>query len=327
MAIRKRKFEAITNTGFSTNNSRTEGGRLTNKDGSVNLHKTGVPFWERISLYHSLLRMSRGKFLFIVFSFYTVMNVLFASLYMLAGVENLQGIIPGNDLMTNFQQAFFFSSQTLTTVGYGHISPVGLTANVIASLESFVGILSFALVTGLLYGRFTRPKAYLLFSHNLIIAPHKGGRALMARVATYKNNHLTDVEALVNIAMHVEENGQRVRRFYPLPLEISKINSLALSWTMVHMIDDNSPLYMMSEEEIQQADVEILFFMKGFDDHFSNVVQQRTSYTFNEMVFGAKFVPMFHRSEDNSTTILDLSKINAYEKAELPEMVISSVNA
>jgi len=327
MATRKQKFEAITNTGFSTNNTRTEGGRLTNKDGSINLHKTGMPFWERISLYHSLLRMSRGKFLLVVFSFYTAMNVLFASLYMMIGVQHLQGIIPGNDMMTNFQQAFFFSSQTLTTVGYGHISPVGLSANVIASLESFMGILSFALVTGLLYGRFTRPRAYLLFSDNVIIAPHKGKRALMARVATFKNNHLTDVEALVNIAMHVEENGQRVRRFYSLPLDISKINSLALSWTIVHTIDDNSPLYMMSDEEIRDAEVELLYFIKAFDDHFSNIVQQRTSYTFKEMVFGAKYIPMFRRSEDNSTTIMDLSQISSYEVAELPEMVISSVNA
>lgn len=327
MAIRKRKFEAITNTGFSTNNTRTEGGRLTNKDGSINLRKVGMPFWERISMYHSLLRMSRTKFLLIVFSFYTTMNIIFATIYMMVGVHHLQGIIPGNDLMTNFQQAFFFSSQTLTTVGYGHISPVGLAANIVASLESFMGILSFALVTGLLYGRFTRPKAYILFSDNIVMAPHRGKRALMARVATFKNNHLTDVEALVNIAMHVEENGQRVRRFYALPLEISKINSLALSWTMVHLIDEESPLYMMSEEEIEEAEVEILFFIKGFDDHFSNIVQQRTSYTFKEMVFGAKYIPMFHRSEDNSTTILDLSKISDHERAELPEMVISSVNA
>lgn len=327
MAIRKRKFEAIINTGFSTNNTTTEGGRLTNKDGSINLRKVGMPFWERISLYHSLLRMSRGKFLLTVFSFYTVLNLLFASLYLIVGVENLRGILPGNDMLSNFEQAFFFSSQTLTTVGYGHISPSGLAANIIASLESFMGILSFALVTGLLYGRFTRPRAYLLFSHNIIVAPHKGGRALMVRTATYKNNHLTDVEALATIAMHIDENGQRVRRFYPLTLEISKINSLALSWTMVHMIDEESPLYMMSEEEIREADVEILYFIKGFDDHFSNTVQQRTSYRHNEMVFGVKFMPMFRKSDDGMSTILDLSQINTYEQATLPEMVISAVNA
>lgn len=323
----RRKFEAISNTGFSTSNSLKEGGRLTRKDGSVNLNKTGMRFWDRISLYHSLLRMSRGKFLLCVFLFYTVMNIIFASIYLLVGVENLKGIIPGNDMLTNFEQAFFFSSQTLTTVGYGHISPSSLQANVIASLESFVGILSFALVTGLLYGRFTRPRAYLLYSDNALIAPFKGGRALMSRIATYKNNHLTDVEAQVTIAMHIYENGTKQRRFYPLDLEIKKVNSLALSWTMVHPIDENSPLYGMTEEELKDADIEVLYFIKGFDDHFSNIVQQRFSYVFGEIVFGGRFMPMFHRSDDNTTTILELDKINAYERVLVQEIEKSEVNA
>lgn len=323
---RRRKFEAIGNTGFSTGNQ-TEGGRLTRKDGSVNLTKTGLPFWERTSLYHTLLRMTRGKFLLTVFLFYTVVNVFFASLYLLIGVENLKGIVPDDIAMTNFAQAFFFSSQTLTTVGYGHISPSGLQANIIASMESFVGILSFALVTGLLYGRFTRPRAYLIYSDNAILAPFKEGTALMSRIATYKNNHLTDVEAQVTIAMHIYENGKKVRRFYPLELEIKKVNSLALSWTMVHPIDENSPLYGMSEGELEDADIEILYFIKGFDDHFSNIVQQRFSYVFSEVVIGGRFLPMFRRSEDNTTTILELDKINAHERVSLPVIEKSEVNA
>jgi inward rectifier potassium channel len=323
----RRKFEAIGNTGFSTSNSTTEGGRLTRKDGSVNLTKTGMPFWERISLYHSLLRMTRAKFLLCVFLFYSTLNVLFACLYLLIGVENLRGILPDGDMLNNFQQAFFFSSQTLTTVGYGHISPSGLSANIIASLESFVGILSFALVTGLLYGRFTRPRAYLVYSDNAIIAPFKGGRALMARIATYKNNHLTDVEAQVTIAMHVfDDEGNKTRKFYTLDLEIKKINSLALSWTLVHPIDENSPLFDMTEQDIRMADIEVLYFIKGFDDHFSNIVQQRFSYVFSELIFGAKFLPMFHRDENDTSTVLELDKINLYEPAVLPEFEKSGIN-
>ena len=182
--LRRHKIKNIDNTGFSTNNNSTEGGRLSNKDGSVNVVKTGLPFWERVSLYHTILRLSRWKFLLVVFTFYTIMNLAFASIYVLIGVENLQGIHKGNDLLSNFQQAFFFSSQTLTTVGYGHISPVGLWANVVASLESFIGILTFALVTGLLYGRFTKPRAFINYSNNLLITPHKGQRSVMVRVAT-----------------------------------------------------------------------------------------------------------------------------------------------
>ncbi|RYE22986.1 MAG: Inward rectifier potassium channel Irk [Sphingobacteriales bacterium] len=324
---RKPKLNNIENTGFSTSTQNIEGGRLTNKDGSINVQKTGIAFWERISLYHSLLRMRRWKFLLSVFTFYTVTNILFAIIYLLVGIKHLQGLHADNDLMSNFQQAFFFSSQTLTTVGYGHISPVGLWANIVASLESFVGILSFALVTGLLYGRFTRPRAYLKFSDNLLIAPHKGKTAAMVRVASYKNNHLTDVEAQVTISMFMTENGQHMRKFFTLPLEISRINSLALSWTMVHPIDEESPLYGMNHEDIAESKMEIRYNLKGFDDHFSNIVQQGTSYHYSEFVYGAKFQPVFHRSEDNTTTLLELDKLNAYEAITLPEIEKSAVNA
>lgn len=323
---RRREIKNIDNTGFG-NNSGAEGGRLTNKDGSINLQRVGIPFFQRISLYHTLLRMPRPKFLLCVFLFYTVVNIFFAGIYMLIGVKNLQGIYVDNETFTGFQQAFFFSSQTLTTVGYGHISPVGFWANVVASLESFTGILSFALVTGLLYGRFTRPKAYMRFSQSVLIAPHKGMSALMARVATYKNTHLTDVEAQVTIAMHINEDGKKTTRFFPLELEIRKINSLALNWTMVHLINEESPLYQMTLEDIRDADIELIYHLKGFDDHFSNIVQQRTSYTFAEIVYGARFLPMYRRSEDGSTTVLSLDKINAHEPAMLPQLEKSGYNA
>lgn len=308
----------IDNTGFTALSS-AEGSRITNKDGTLNVLKTGLPLWERISLYHSLIRMKRGKFLLCIFLFYGTMNVLFALIYVMIGVQHLKGV--DGDSMPGFLQAFFFSSQTLTTVGYGHISPDGLEANMVASLESFLGILSFALVTGLLYGRFTRPKAYLLFSHNAVIAPHKGMKALMFRTATFKNNHLTDVEAQLTIAFHVHENGNKITRFYPLKLEISKVNSLALSWTLVHLIDEDSPLYQMSFEEMKETNFEVLVFMKGFDDHFSNIVQQRTSYTVNDVVYGAKFKPMFRKAEDGLATLLELDQINVFEEVALEERI------
>lgn len=312
-------FKSLENTGF-TGNSRAEGNRLTNKDGSINLAKTGIPFYQRISLYHTLLRMNSGRFLLSVFLLYTSVNLLFAMAYLSIGTNKLVGTEEAGDgIMNGFLQAFFFSSQTLTTVGYGHISPVGFWANVIASLESFIGILTFALVTGMLYARFTRPKAYLRFSDNLLIAPHRDGRALMLRTATFKNNHLTDVEGVLTAAMLQEVNGEQVRRFYTLPLEISRVNSLALSWTLVHFIDEQSPLYGMSAEALQRADLEVLVFVKAFDDHFSNTVQQRTSYVASELVYGAKFQPMFRRSPDGSRTLLELDKLNDFKPAALPE--------
>ena len=214
-------------------------------------------------------------------------------------------------------QAFFFSSQTLTTVGYGHVSPTGFITNALASIESFAGIMSFALVTGLFFARFSRPKAHLLFSDNILLAPYKDKTAFMLRVASQRNNHLTDAEAQLTTAFHIIEDGKRVTRFYQLPLEISRINSLAMSWTVVHPVDDKSPFYGFSMEDMRNARIEIIVTIKAFDDHYSNIVQQRTSYAGAEIIYGARFTPTFHRAGDGSHTVLELDKLNAYEPVPL----------
>lgn len=321
-----RKHKNVDNTGFGSN-SAIEGGRLTNKDGSPNMRKTGVPLMERISVYHSLLRMSMWRFGLMIVLFYTAVNLLFASIYLAVGVDQLSGGEPTNSLFDQFMRAFFFSSQTLTTVGYGHVAPTGLLTNFVASTESFLGILAFAVVTGLIYGRFTRPRAYITFSHNMIIAPYREGRGLMLRLATYKNNHLTDAEAIVTVALHVEENGKIVTKFYPLTLEINKINSLALSWTLVHYLNEDSPMYGYTEKDLRDSKLELIVNIKAFDDHFSNTVQQRTSYTVNELIYGAKFTPMFERSETGGTTILKIDKVNTYERVKLAEELTGSLAA
>jgi len=323
---RRPKFKTIDNTGFAAN-SNAEGARLTNKDGSTNLRKTGLPFWERISIYHTLIRMNRFFFILCVLLFYSVINLFFACLYYIVGVNHLIGTDGDGSNFYKFMDAFFFSSQTLTTVGYGHVAPSGMLTNTIASVESLAGIISFALVTGLIYGRFARPKAYLLFSDDLLVAPYKDGRGLMLRMATYKNNYLTDAEAVMTAALHVHEDEKTVTRFYPLTLEINKINSLALSWTLVHAITEDSPLYGFSEDDFKESRMELIVAVKAFDDHFSNIVQQRTSYTYHELVYGAKFIPMFQRSADRSSTLLELQKVGAYEKVELPELQLNFPDA
>jgi inward rectifier potassium channel len=311
---------SIDNTGFGTN-SGNEGGRLVNRNGSINLVKTGIPFLQRMSLYHSMLRMPRAKFLLMVFLFYTIVNVFFAILYMVIGVENLEGGVVQHTLWQRYLQAFFFSSQTLTTVGYGHISPTGIAANILASLESFIGIIAFALVTGMFYARFSRPRAYLVFSDHLLVSPYKEGKALMFRVATFKNNHLTDAEAQVTAAFHVLEEGRHMTRFYQLPLEIARINSLAMSWTLVHNINDQSPFWGYTEADFNNANIELMVTIRAFDDHYANLVQQRTSYATRELVYGARFKPAYHRSEDGTHTVLELDKISAYEPVQIKEPV------
>ena len=311
------QFRNIDNTGFGQNSS-TEGGRLINADGSNNLRKTGLPIWERISVYHTLLRMSGRRFFFMILVGYTIINLLFATIYFTVGVNHLLGVDAATSTFRKFMDAFFFSSQTLTTVGYGHVAPTGMITNMLASIESLLGILSFAVVTGLIYGRFSRPRAYLSFSRNILISPYKDGQGLMFRIATYKNNHLTDAEAQVTLAVHVQENDKKVTRFYPLTLEIAKINSLALSWTIVHAINEDSPLYNYTKESLANANPEIIVNIKAFDDHFSNIVQQRSSYTYQQLIYGAKFSPMFERAQSGTYTILELDKLNAHEMITLP---------
>lgn len=315
----KKKPKAVDNSGFS-GNSGAEGARLVNKDGSANLRKSGIPFYERISIYHTLLKMRRGKFLVMVFLSYTIMNLFFACLYMLIGIDKLAGSATGTDFFDNFSQAFFFSSQTLTTVGYGHIAPVGLVANSLASIESFLGIMTFALVTGMFYARFSRPKAYIRFSDNFLVSPFKEGRAIMFRLATDKNNHLTDVEAQVTVAVHAMEEGKRTTKFYQLPLDISRINSLAISWTCVHLLNEDSPLASFTEQDFKDSAIELMVTVKAFDDHFSNTVQQRTSYSHEELVYGAKFAMMYERAVSGRYTQVMLDKINAYELHVLEEV-------
>ncbi len=309
------KAKTENNTGFGTN-ANDYGGRFVNKDGQPNVNKIGVPFLERISWYHALLAMPRWKFLAVIILFYFGINFLFALLYMVIGVQHLVGIQREN-ILTEFSEAFFFSMQTFTTVGYGRISPSGFLTSFVASVEALTGLLSFALATGLLYGRFSKPTAYLKFSQNAIIAPYKDGMALMVRLAPFKNTALTDAEAKISLGMMIEENGKMVNKFFPLELEFTKVNALTLSWTVVHPITEDSPLYNYTKEDIANTIGEVIVFIKAFDDMFSNIVVARTSYTFSEIMYGVKYIPMYHRSVDGGKTVLDLDKLNTTIEANI----------
>jgi inward rectifier potassium channel len=318
MAFRKKinsKAKTDANSGFGTNAS-SYGGRFVTKSGNANVRKTGIGFFESISWYHTMLTIPRWKFFFIIFAFYFLVNFAFASIYYLIGVEHLNGI-NAVKAIDKFGQSFFFSIQTYTTVGYGHISPSGFMTSFVASIEALFGLLSFAIATGLFYGRFSKPKAHIIFSDNAIIAPFQGGTALMLRLSPFKNTNLTDAEAKMTLGIHVEEDGKMVNKFYTLDLELEKVNALTLSWTLVHPITENSPLYQMNAEDIKNTLGEIIVFIKVFDDMYSTTVVKRASYTFDEIVYGAKFLPMFTRSQDNNKTLLHIDKLNHHEPISL----------
>ena len=300
-------------TGFGTNVS-GYGGRFINRDGTYNLQKTGVSFWDRFSLFHSMLNMPLWKFIMVIVLFFITINLLYAVIYFLIGTGGFQGIIAGTR-WEQFKEVYFFSAETFTTVGYGRVNPVGDAVNVVAAIEAMTGFLSFAVATGLIYGRFARPRPHIAFSDHALIAPYQDKKALMFRIASYKDNHnLTDAEIKVNLALQVQENGQASYKFYSLELERSKVDTLMMNWTVVHPIDERSPLLGLSEEDYRSADVEVYVQVRGFDDVYATTVIQRTSYTYDEIIFNARFSTMYHESEDGKTTILELDKLSSYYK-------------
>lgn len=302
-------------TGFASNSSNT-GGRFINKDGSYNLVKEGMPFHKRFSIFNDMLNLPLWKFISIIFLFFLVINFIFSVIYFLIGPEQLDGLMSGSNWKI-FREIFYFSTQTFTTVGYGHVNPVGDAANSVAAIEALTGFLSLAIATGLIYGRFSKPRSYLVFSDQALVSPYKEGTALMFRFAAFKDKHsLTDVEIKVNVGLLVIEDDKPDYKYFGLNLERTRIESMPMSWTVVHAIDEASPFYGFTADDMQTADVELYVMLRGFDDVFSNYVQQRTSYTFNEIFFNQKFEPMYRESEDGKTTILELHKLNIHHPVD-----------
>lgn len=311
-----KNFKSQENTGFGTN-SNLNAGRFLKKNGKPNIDKKGIGLLEKYSLFHTLLDVSPTRFLFIIFGFFTLINIIFAFVYYCIGMEHLGGIEAGTPL-ENFGEAFFFSTQTFTTVGYGRINPQGILTSSIAALEALTGLLSFAVVTGLFYGRFSRPRAFLRFSNKMLVSPYKNGSALMFRMVPFKNNQLSEATVNLTLAMKVEENGVMVNKFYGLALEINTINSLTLSWTIVHALTDTSPIYKFTAEDLVQAQAEFLVYVKAFDEAFSNSVIARTSYTAREIAFGERFNIMYDAAEAGDATLLHIDRLNETIAAPIP---------
>jgi inward rectifier potassium channel len=287
---------------------------LLNRDGSVNVRRKGTSFFNTADNYHNLISMGWGKFWLIILSGYLVVNIIFACIYVAIGADGLYGT-DGNTEIDNFFNAFFFSAQTMSTVGYGHISPRGMVANSVAALESMLGLLAFALATGLLYGRFSRPSAKIRYSKNLLVAPYQDGKGLMFRLANVRKNILIDLSVEVIFSYNEQVDGKPVRRFFQLELERRRVSILTISWTIVHPLDDNSPLKEMTTEELKRTEASFSILLKAFDDTFSQTVHSRAAYYSSDMVWDAKFKPTFDR-DDDGTIVLDLSRLHQYTPVE-----------
>jgi inward rectifier potassium channel len=313
-AERQRQEDVDRDLGFGAVVARESQRRLLNRDGSFNVVREGLKFFASWSPYHYLLTVSWPRFLGLVIASYLGINALFGALFFALGPGALAGA-DGSGLGSRFLQSFFFSVQTFATIGYGHMSPVGLAANLVVTLESLVGLLGFALATGLLFARFSRPTANILFSEKAIIAPYHGITAFEFRIVNARRNQLIEVQAKVLFSRF--RVGREARDFAPLKLERERVPLFPLSWTIVHPIDSESPLFGLTREEVLAADGEFLILLSGTDETFAQTVHARSSYKVDEIVWGARFTNLFNPPR-NGLLSIDIGRLHSFERAPLP---------
>ncbi|MFZ0793604.1 MAG: ion channel [Candidatus Korobacteraceae bacterium] len=278
--------------GFGAVVSRESHQRLLNRDGSFNVERRGLGIRASLNLYHALLTMPWGQFALLGIGSYLVANAIFALAYMACGPRSLITTAPGMDL-PSFLRAFFFSVETISTIGYGNVVPIGVAANLVVTVEALTGLMGFAIATGLVFARFSRPMANVVFSSHAVVAPYQSIKALEFRVANARSNELIEVTAKVILSRFEQVDGVHTRRYYPLTLERDGVVFLPLTWTVVHPVDEQSPLHGESPESLHQASAEILVLLKAFDETFSTIVQTRTSYASDDVVWGARFANAF----------------------------------
>ncbi len=288
--------------------------RLFNKDGSFNVRKIGLLTGVR-DIYVYLTEISWSRFIPVLFLSYFALNLIFALIYYFVGVENLSGARTGSELQ-NFMSCLYFSSQTFTTVGYGTISPTGIPVNLIASIEAMVGLLSFSLATGLLFGRFARPNLKMKFSENILISPYGKSteKGLMFRITNRRDTTLLETSAqLIATTSYQDKNGKMKRDFARLNLEISEIKMFPSLWTVVHPIDEESIFAKHSLEELIKRNIEVLVMIKSHDESYGRAVYARTSYKGDEIIVNAKFKTSSLLNAEGELT-LDIDTIGKFVK-------------
>lgn len=303
--------------GFGAVVARESRRRFLNRDGSFNVRRTGLRFWESLSAYHYFLTISWPKFLGYVVAGYIASNALFAMVYVLLGENALAGA-EHLDMLHRCIKAFFFSVHTLATIGYGNVYPVTLAADVVVAVEALAGLLGFAVVAGLVFARFARPTACIVFSRDAVVAPYRAtGSAFMFRIVNKRSNQLVDLEAKVLLSRRKKDGGAAEREFVALKLERERVVFFPLAWTIVHPIDESSPLFGWNEGDLDDADAEFLVLLNGFDETFSQTVHTRSSYKADEVVWGARFANMFNPVQEDGVLSVDIRKVHNHDPAAL----------
>lgn len=253
---RSKKDLAADDLGLSSSVSELDE-RLLNKDGSFNMVRTG----EVNHVYHTLITMSWPMFLLWVLLSFTIINGGFALIYVFLGLENIAGV-ETQGFLKDLVNMFHFSVQTMTTVGYGHMYPTSTSSSVVASIHALIGLLTFALATGLVYGRFSNPQADIKYSKNMLLVDHPTmGRTLQVRLANKLSHDLLQADARILFLHNKTKGNKLVKSYKELDLELSHIYFLPLNWTLVHKIDENSPLYNMTLQDMQEIGAEFLILV------------------------------------------------------------------
>lgn len=295
--------------GFGSVVSKESRERLLNRDGSFNVHREGLGFFKSLSAYHWLLELTWTKFLLVLGGGFLAINLLFAVGFYLCGPDSLVGV-EAQGSAGRFLADFFFSVQTFATIGYGGMAPATLTANILVVLEAVFGVLLVALGAGISFARFARPRARILFSERAVIAPYGSGKALMFRIANARRNELLDVQARVLLALRDGEG----RVFWPLTLERESVLFFPLSWTVVHPIDEASPLWGKGGEDFVAEQAELLVLLSGTDETFAQVVHDRCSYDASEIVCDARFVSLFNPPDADGNLSIDVERLSEIER-------------
>lgn len=297
--------------GFGAVVSRESEQRLLNRDGSFNVHRDGIGFWQTLNLYHLLLNISWPRLFALVMLFYGAGNALFALLFLSCGPQALQGEAG----LSPFVRAFFFSVETSSTIGYSTIVPVGVGAHVVMTLEILLGLLSFALITGVVFARFSRPVADIVYSERAVVAPYQGSTAFMFRVVNARNNQIIELKAKLIFTRFEEKQGVRMRQYYTLALERPAVTFFPLAWTVVHPIDETSPLHGVSEAELKRSKAEFLILLTGTDETSSEPVHSRSSYIADQLVWNARFASVFTPPKPGRNVTIDLARFHRIEPA------------
>ncbi|HWF47452.1 MAG TPA: ion channel [Bryobacteraceae bacterium] len=285
--------------------------RIINPDGRFNVRRTGTT-WRDFHPYLFLVDAPLSVFISVILASYLAGNLFFACIYWMIGVEHLRGVAAATPFLT-FMNAFFFSAHTLTTVGYGNIYPDGVAANSIAALEAFIGLMGFALGTGILFGRFSRPTARIGYSKRMVVAPYQEITSLQFRIVNRRPNNLLNLEARVLLMTVQVIDGIPRRKFDILPLERDAVIFFPLPWTIVHPITETSLLYGLTAKDYARLQLEVLIMIKGIDETFGQLVHSRYSYRYDEIEWGAKFSPVFE-VEESGDMLLEVNRVSEIER-------------